>query len=350
MTVTASQTDTLSAPELGRFKDYLLSFNPSLGGQKPPTIPDLTDFPSLRPGAGEKPVKIVDSSLPKYPDLFFTDNVFPTDDPVYNDTGVASVTLVSSDVGSATFSVVLEDGTDFIVVVEGKSPEEAMALATQVAKIVAQMGPGQRKLIGEIHHILLTELNDPAVAEVSTIPNPDGAPEASSGSGGKETSRLFIKVDISSVIDPIQSEGDTPGDGPTAAVGYAIGVLSHELGHVVSLTTPDPNIITSFGEIWDQAANDDGEPVSKYGTKNREEDIAETYALWYRVRTGQITGNEAKVIQARFKHRFALLDSNPAAVATLYPQSSQGLTLGRGYNPISGIDPSDFFDPLLMRS
>jgi hypothetical protein len=320
--VTGRQADVVFTSDLDRIADQLSSFNPSLGPQAPPTFPDV---PSLRPGAGEKWVPV------GYPDVGLSLYAFPSEDPASNDTSVARVDIVSYDApvgafesgdfstSTTTVSIVLEDGTDFTVVVEGKSPQEALVIAARFGEIVAQMPPEIRRLIGEIGSIILKDFEGGAAAVGI---NPD-IPRSDSGSLTPEN--LFLIVDIPELIDPAGSGSE-----------YAMDVIFHELGHVVGHANPngtDGPVFEDLKADWLAAMAADGATVSGYATSSPGEDFAETYSLWYRVRSGQITGDQAEVIEAIFSNRFEFLDNYAPAVATLEPEHRKNTFPNRKLEP-----------------
>ena len=87
--------------------------------------------------------------------------------------------------------------------------------------------------------------------------------------------------------------------------------MLHETGHIV-----DDDIIDD-DPVWSAAMDADGVSPSEWSKLHTREDFAESYVLWYVVRSGQVTGNEATVLENAFSNRFAILDESPEANATL---------------------------------
>lgn len=223
-----------------------------------------------------------------------TRDQFPHVNDPSDDAGVLVVTPIpnSPDGTHVAFEVTLEDGTTIIVNVQktiippGKTGQD---LAVETATKIGTLPPKVRESLSALE-IRVEDLS-----------------MRSEAVGRSHGGIAFSPDEGYVVIDPSAPAFDDLSD--------FTGLMVHELGHEIDYENGSP-IISSSPE-WAAAMDADNADVSIYAGTSRGEDFAETYSLWYQVRSGQITGPEAATIESRFENRFAILDDTPQAVDSL---------------------------------
>lgn len=258
-----------------------------------PTGQVLSHVPggSINPETGEFRLvkKYVDVADP-----FNTRDAFPHVLDPTDDVGVLEVTSLpdlSNDTW-AIFEITLEDGTTVSFAVErslvppGKTAED---LAVDMATKIGTLPPKIRTTLATMKIEL---------SSFSKHDLPGRTPRGGIAMGEDES---II------AIDPTREHVKDPSN--------FLGLLVHEMGHVIDFVNGSPTISSS--PEWEAAMNADNADVSVYAGTSRLEDFAETYSLWYQVRSGEITGPEAAAIESRYENRFAILDNTPQAVDSL---------------------------------
>ncbi len=92
--------------------------------------------------------------------------------------------------------------------------------------------------------------------------------------------------------------------------------LVHEAAHALDTESGQIGVMSDTVG-WKDAVEEDGIYVSQYAATTPVEDFAESYAVWYSVRTDQVSPEYSAQLESEQESRFAFFDGNADIVATL---------------------------------